>query len=65
MPSVSAKCCCVKGLDDPVFHQTGLLGANEQMQQQIRRPLERGAASETDQMLIDERLLARGKPGDV
>jgi hypothetical protein len=51
-------------LDDPVFHQNGLLGADEQMQQQIRRPLERGAASEADQMFIDELLLARGEPGD-
>jgi hypothetical protein len=47
-------------LDDSVIDQTGLLGADEQMQQQIRRPLERGAASEADQMLIDELLLARG-----
>ena len=35
------------------------------MQQQIRRPLEHGAAFEADQMLIDELLLARGEPGDV
>jgi hypothetical protein len=35
------------------------------MQQQVRRPLERGAASEADQMLIDELLLARGEPGVV
>jgi hypothetical protein len=35
------------------------------MQQQVRRPLARGAASEADQMLIDELLLARGEPGVV
>src|SRR4029077_17931490 len=52
-------------LNGAVIDQPGLLRTHEKMQQQIGGTLECGTTAETDQMFVDELLLARREPRDV
>src|SRR5690242_3850916 len=52
-------------LDRAVLDQTCFFGAHVEMQQQVRRTLERRAPSKAHKVLVDKLLLARGEPGDV
>ena len=52
-------------LDARVLDQARFLSAREEVQEQERGPLKRGASAETDEMLVDELLFARREPGDI
>ena len=52
-------------LNGAVLDQPGLLRTHEKMQQQIGGTFERSTTAETDQMFVDELLLARREPSDI
>ena len=66
IPRVSARCCWVNGnwITASLTRPASSARTNR-CSKQIGGALERSTAAKTDQMLVDELLLARREPGDI